>query len=561
MNPFGVVHHLDLAPLVPEPLAVERRNPARLLVPDAEELHQPVARPAAEEAVRILILIPRKVAHHQRAARRHERLQPLRHARFEHDQHRADQQTVFREVRQRFDHVQREVARPERTVEGLDRFAIFLLVLLARTLVELMRPETLPVPDHRRLYRRGAAADVVALPVERAQLRDVAEDPRLLCADVIDHRAVKLLQIPAALPPLEVEGSVGAVTDRAELLELVLIRPLQPVARLPVGRARRRLHDQEGLAVLHRAVQVVTHRALREDAPHIRIDPPAGIDVVGDEVAHLRHSPVIQPVEEAHHVGRHRNFRRVNAQRIRFELHEVTALEGGKPFPVERIAFGTAPRRDLRPVGVEVTPEGVPPRAVQILQRPVPFPEPDAKTLLAEFAEAFAVVFVRDVPGGERRMMCVPFRQLRIDLAHLFAVDRRTPAVVVAVGIRLAQAVFVNPADLRIRGRQPGGFRPARRREDHVEVVFGHAVHDPVEPVELIFSGSRFEHGPAEDADREGVAAGFLHEFEVAVDDLRGFEPLIRIVVAAVQDLRRVADDRTVSFHRFLLPIAFLAGV
>ena len=87
-----------------------------------------------------------------------------------------------------------------------------------------------------------------------------------------------------------------------------------------------------------------------------------------------------------------------------------------------------------------------------------------------------------------------------------------------------------------------------------MKAVFRHAVHDPVEPVETVFARSRFKGGPAENADRKRIAAGLLHQLEIAIDDFRIFEPLIGIVVAAVKNFRRVTDDRAVMIHRCILP-------
>ena len=54
--------------------------------------------------------------------------------------------------------------------------------------------------------------------------------------------------------------------------------------------------------------------------------------------------------------------------------------------------------------------------------------------------------------------------------------------------------------------------------------------------------------------DKETIAAGLLHQLEIAIDDFRIFEPLIGIVVAAVKNFRRVTDDRAVMIHRCILP-------
>jgi len=339
------------------------------------------------------------------------------------------------------------------------------------------------------------------------------------------------------------------VADGVELFEPVLVGALEWVARLPVGCARRGFHDEKRLAVLHRAVLVVAHRNFAQDQPEIGLRSPRRINVVGDEIADFRHFPVIEPFKEAHHIGGGRDVRGELLHRVDFELHEVAALNGGEPHPVERVALRAAPGGDLIPVGVGMAPEGVAPGAVEGFERSVTLLQPFAELRNAEVAMAAPAVFVGDVPGGEGGVVAVAFRQLRVDLCELLPIDGGAPAMIVPPMIGFPEPVFIHPADFRMRLCQPGGFRAARRGEDDVKLMLGHAVHDPVEPVEMINAGSRLERGPTEDSDGKRVASGFFHQLEVAVDDLRGVEPLIRVIISAVEHFHRVPDDWTILLH------------
>ena len=143
-------------------------------------------------------------------------------------------------------------------------------------------------------------------------------------------------------------------------------------------------------------------------------------------------------------------------------------------------------------------------------------------------------------------MVLVALGELAVHDRHLFAVDRRGETVVVPCAVKVAVAVRTHPKDLRVLVRHPGRSRAARRREHGVCALGGKPVHDIVHPVESEPAFLRFKRRPGEDADAHGVAAGELHEPEVLVDDLRHVQPLVGVVVAAVQHGPAFCD---VLFH------------
>ena len=66
--------------------------------------------------------------------------------------------------------------------------------------------------------------------------------------------------------------------------------------------------------------------------------------------------------------------------------------------------------------------------------------------------------------------------------------------------------------------------------------IDGDVILEAVEPSEVVLPLFGFVAGPGKDPDREGVASCQTHEAKVLVDHLRVSQPLIGIVVAAVED-------------------------
>ena len=142
------------------------------------------------------------------------------------------------------------------------------------------------------------------------------------------------------------------------------------------------------------------------------------------------------------------------------------------------------------------------------------------------------------MPENHRRMIGEAFGELCIDLPDLFAVDRRGIAVIVSAALQIADALCTDAANLRIFFCHPRGFCAGGRRQNGIDAVGIELVDDVCEPVELIVAFMRFEGRPGEDADGNAVDICLFHLFDILREDIGTVEPLLRIVVAAVEHMR-----------------------
>ncbi len=115
--------------------------------------------------------------------------------------------------------------------------------------------------------------------------------------------------------------------------------------------------------------------------------------------------------------------------------------------------------------------------------------------------------------------------------------------MIMAFAVRFAQAISVHTTDFGVLLGEPRGLGSTRRRQDHVVARLRHAVHDRVQPAEVEPPLFPFVARPSEDADREGVAASKWHQSKIFVDHFRVFEPLVGVVVAAVEDAVEAFED------------------
>ena len=147
-------------------------------------------------------------------------------------------------------------------------------------------------------------------------------------------------------------------------------RLFQLAGRLPVGGARRGLHQHKGFTALQAAHHVVVHGGIAGQLRFVFLLVPHRVAVPGDEVDRFRQLPVVVIVEILHEVGRHRQFGIGGLQRRHLMPAKIGDLRGIEAAPVEIQAVNRDfPLRrggfNLRPVGVGVAPEGAPPRMVQ----------------------------------------------------------------------------------------------------------------------------------------------------------------------------------------------------
>ena len=164
------------------------------------------------------------------------------------------------------------------------------------------------------------------------------------------------------------------------------------------------------------------------------------------------------------------------------------------------------------------------------------FPQIIAEFFLAQRAEALTGELVGQVPEHQSRMALHRAGQRPDHLLRLPAVFRRRHAEVVAPAMMGAHTVSSDPHALRIFLIHPGGAGAGRRRKHRGDTGGIQLVHDFDQPVKMEFILRRFIGRPSEHAQCCAVDAGLFHQPDVFLQDVRPVQPLIRIVVPAVQD-------------------------
>ena len=146
-------------------------------------------------------------------------------------------------------------------------------------------------------------------------------------------------------------------------------------------------------------------------------------------------------------------------------------------------------------------------------------------------------------------MILVALRKFAVDQRRLLAIDGRRVTVIVSRAMQDARAVGIHPQDFRILLRHPRGTRPAGRGENGKHAVLGEVVHHPIEPIEGESALLGFERGPREDADGHRIAVRQLHQPQVFLQHLGHVQPLLGIVIAAMQEMRTLRVDRRIALR------------
>ena len=214
---------------------------------------------------------------------------------------------------------------------------------------------------------------------------------------------------------------------------------------------------------------------------------------------------------------------------------------GRKAPPVDEHAVGAGFRHGaggfhLAPVGVAVGPEGGPPGVVELVEGTIALLQPGAEGLLAEVAVAVTAHLVGQVPENHAGVVGVALRQAEIHLPHLAAVHGGGEAVVVPSAEVEPLIVIVHPQDFRVLLRHPGRARAAGGGQDDVNAALPQAVDHLVQPGEVIHAVLDLQARPGENADGHRVDVGLVHHFHIALQDVGAIQPLVGIIVAAVQE-------------------------
>ena len=135
-------------------------------------------------------------------------------------------------------------------------------------------------------------------------------------------------------------------------------------------------------------------------------------------------------------------------------------------------------------------------------------------------------------------MIAVALRQLTVDNSNLFPIDRGGVAMIFAPAVRKRLVIFVYTKDLGIFLREPGGTRTAWSGKNDPAAVLINVVDGFVKEGKIKFSLFRLKRYPREDSNRHCVAMCKLHQAHILVQDVGMVEPLLGIVVSAVQNVR-----------------------
>jgi len=167
---------------------------------------------------------------------------------------------------------------------------------------------------------------------------------------------------------------------------------------------------------------------------------------------------------------------------------------------------------------------------------------------------AVPAVLVGHVPQPQGRVIFITVRKRLVERGDLAPVFGRRRAVVVALAVTHGVPVRRDAQDLRVLLRQPGGPRAGGRGQDRLHAVFGQLIHDFVQPAKRIDAVLLFQLRPGEDTHGQSIDMGELGQAHILFPDrvLIG-QPLFGIVIAPVEHMGHVFDDRRILLHRIRL--------
>ena len=108
--------------------------------------------------------------------------------------------------------------------------------------------------------------------------------------------------------------------------------------------------------------------------------------------------------------------------------------------------------------------------------------------------------------------------------------------MVVAAFLGIAHALGGDAADFGIPERHPVGLGAAGSGQDDIDPLALRPRENIVHPGEIVAPFLGFKARPGKDADGDGVDVRLVKKLEVGVDDARIGQPLVRVIVAAVEE-------------------------
>ena len=187
-----------------------------------------------------------------------------------------------------------------------------------------------------------------------------------------------------------------------------------------------------------------------------------------------------------------------------------------------------------------MAPEAGVPRFVQRFQAAVARFQPAPEFGLAEGAVAVAAHLVGDVPQDHRRVTAEPAGQLLVDGTDLFPEQGRSVTIILAAAVQLPDTVGADAAHLRVFVGHPGRTRRTGRGQNGGDAVLVERVDDVRQPVQLVDALLRLQSRPGKYPQRDDIHVGFLHQFQVLLQNIRAVQPLFRVVVPAVEKSLRL---------------------
>ena len=166
-----------------------------------------------------------------------------------------------------------------------------------------------------------------------------------------------------------------------------------------------------------------------------------------------------------------------------------------------------------------------------------------ANQATGQFLRIYLLIFLAALVVGAlviiqliRRAM-KPIRQLTT-LPYLAAVNRAGQAVIVPSAKMVALVVLIHTQDFGVLLRHPRRTRARRRCQNDVDAAAPQPVDDFVQPRKVVHAVLRLQPRPRENRNRHTVHMCLMHQLDVLFQNFRMIQPLVRVIVAAVQENR-----------------------
>ena len=153
---------------------------------------------------------------------------------------------------------------------------------------------------------------------------------------------------------------------------------------------------------------------------------------------------------------------------------------------------------------------------------------------------AFSAVLVGQMPANDTGMLSEFFGQSHIHPAYFISVYRGGIAVVMSAAKQVSVPVRVHPQDLGIFVCHPFWAGTGRSSQDCGDTVFPETVYDIFHPAEMVLPFTGFQNCPGENPQGNFIDFCFLKILDVFFQDIRGIQPLFRIVVPAVNHFTEI---------------------